>query len=133
MNLNLLLFMIEIGVILGVIGGIFGIFFRDCMKVKNMIFNRWYLILKGWVERKDESVIMSLLSWIAYPLGYCIYCSTTWITIFLDLIYLSNVDVFPKWQGIVMIIVSSLGLQHLVVSIACRYLISNHPDLSKTI
>lgn len=125
--------MIVTGVILGLIGGIFGIFFRNCMKVKNMIFNWWYKILRSWVERKDESKIRGFIAWISYPLGYCIYCSTTWITIFICMIYLSGMSELPRWQDITMIFISAMGVQHLVVSIACRFLIDGHPDLNNTI
>jgi hypothetical protein len=125
--------MIVLGITLGLIGGIFGIFFRNCMKVKHMIFNWWYKILKGWVDRKDESKFREFIAWISYPLGYCIYCSTTWITIFLCMIYLSKLEVLPEWQDLVILLISSMGIQHLVVSIACRFLIDGHPDLNNTV
>lgn len=121
--------MLLLGVILGIIGGLFGTFYRNCLKVKNMIFTWWYKILKGWVDRKDESVIRGIVAWISYPLGYCIYCSTTWITIFMCIIYLSGIDYTMKWQDIVLFFISALGVQHIVVAIGCRFLINGHPDL----
>ena len=121
--------MLLLGVILGIIGGLFGTFYRNCLKVKNMIFTWWYKILKGWVDRKDESVIKSIIAWISYPLGYCIYCSTTWITIFICTIYLSGLDKFPDWQDITLFYISAMGVQHFIVSVSCRFLINGHPDL----
>lgn len=125
--------MILLGIILGLMGGFFGTFYRDCLKVKNHIFNWWYKILRKWVERKDESKLRGFIAWISYPLGYCIYCSTTWITIFLCIIYLSSLEVLPKWQDIVIMLVSAMGVQHVVVSVSCRFLVDGHPDLSNTI
>lgn len=125
--------MLELGIIVGLIGGLFGTFYRDCLKVKNMIFNWWYKILKRCVERKDESLFRGFIAWLSYPLGYCIYCSTTWITIFLGLIVLSKVNYFISWQDIVIFLVSSLGVQHITIAIICRFIIDNHPDLNKTI
>ena len=118
---------------LGLAGGLLGIFYRNCLKPKNMIFNWWYHILKSWVDKATyiykPPIFKRFLGWVAFPLGYCIYCSTTWITIFLTLIYLSSWEVLPKWQDIVIGFVMALGVQHLVVASACRWLINNHPDL----
>lgn len=120
-------------ILVGLAGGLLGIFYRNCLKPKNMIFNKWYEALKILVmsSRYDPkpSTFKKFLGWIAYPLGYCIYCSTTWITIFLIIIYLSSWDCLPKWQDIVIGIVMALGVQHLVVASACRWLINKHPDL----
>lgn len=120
-------------ILVGLAGGLLGIFYRNCLKPENMIFNWLYKILKMLVLEarydKNPSFIKKFLGWIAYPLGFCIYCSTTWITIFLTLIYLSSWVVLPKWQDIVIGFVMALGVQHLIVASACRWLISNHPDL----
>lgn len=124
--------------LLGVVGGLLGIFYRNFLKSKNMIFNYFYFnVLKPWVDRvqKWESKGVPptrwqrLLVWIAYPLGYCIYCSTTWITFFICAVYLSAWGVILCWQDIIIGIVAASGMQHLVVAISCRFLISKYPDL----
>ena len=124
--------------LLGVVGGLLGIFYRNCLKSKNMIFNSFYFnVLKPWVNRvqKWEKIgepptkWQEFLAWIAYPLGYCIYCSTTWITFFICAIFLSLYEVCYDWQYIVIGIIAASGMQHLVVAISCRFLIYKHPDL----
>lgn len=103
-----------------------------------MIFNSFYFnVLKPWVDRVQKweskgeppTKWQRFLAWIAYPLGYCIYCSTTWITFFLCVVYLSAWGVILCWQDIIIGIVAASGMQHLVVAISCRFLISKHPDL----
>lgn len=118
--------------LLGLAGGLLGIFYRDCLKPKNMIFNTIYKRLNFYVycaDWKKATKWEKFRGWIAFPLGYCIYCSTTWITIFLCIIYLSSWEDLPVWQDIVIGIVLALGIQHLIVASACRWLINNHPDL----
>lgn len=118
--------------LLGLAGGLLGIFYRNYLKPKNMIFNIIYRKLNFWVycaNWKYATKVEKFLGWIAYPLGFCIYCSTTWITIFICMIYLSSWESLPKWQDIVIGIILALGVQHLIVASACRWLISNHPDL----
>lgn len=124
--------------LLGVVGGLLGIFYRNCLKAKNMIFNSiYYNVFKPWVDRvqKWESYgetptrWQRLLAWIAYPLGYCIYCSSTWITFLICAIYLSSYECLPYWQDIVIGIIAASGMQHIVVAISCRFLIHKHPDL----
>lgn len=124
--------------LLGVVGGLLGIFYRNCLKAKNMIFNSiYYNVFKPWVDRvqKWESYgepptrWQRLLAWIAYPLGYCIYCSSTWITFLICAIYLSSYECLPYWQDIVIGIIAASGMQHIVVAISCRLLIHKHPDL----
>ena len=119
-------------ILLGLASGLLGIFYRDCLKPKHMIFNAIYEKLNFWVYCADWKLATKkekFLGWIAYPLGYCIYCSTAWITIFLCLIYLSSWELLPKWQDIVIGISLALGIQHIIVASACRWLINNHPDL----
>lgn len=103
-----------------------------------MIFNSFYFnVLKPWVDRvqKWESYgepptkWQEFLAWIAYPLGYCIYCSTTWITFLVCAFYLSAWGVMLCWQDIIVGIIAATGMQHLVVAMSCRFLIHKHPDL----
>lgn len=120
-------------IIIGIAGGLLGIFYRNCLKPKDMIFNKIYKVLELWTisSRYDprSSVFQRFLGWIAYPLGYCIYCSTPVITIILCIIYLSSWCVLPKWQYIVIGIVLAMGIQHIIVASACRWLINKHPNL----
>lgn len=113
--------------LIGFIGGLLGIFYRNCLKVENMIFNKLYTKVFVPMANSDNR----FLSFIAYPLGYCIYCSTTWITFFLCLLFLTSWEVLPDWQDIVIGVIAASGVQHLVVASACRWLISKHPDLDE--
>lgn len=113
--------------LIGFIGGLLGIFYRNCLKVENMIFNKLYTKIFIPMAESDNR----FLSFIAYPLGYCIYCSTTWITFFLCILYLSSWEVLPKWQDIVIGVIAASGVQHIVVASACRWLINKHPDLDE--
>lgn len=124
--------------LLGVVGGLLGIFYRNCLKSKGMIFNSLYFnVFKPIVKRvkKWESIgepptkWQRFLAWIVYPLGYCIYCSTTWITFIICAIYLSSYGINYDWQYMVIGIVAASGMQHIVVAISCRFLIHKHPDL----
>ena len=73
------------------------------------------------------------ISFIAYPLGYYIYCSTTWITFFLCLLYITTLNTVPEWQYIVIGVIAASGAQHIIVSSACRWLIDGHPDLDNNL
>lgn len=119
--------------LLGLAGGLLGIFYRNCLKPKDIIFHKLYSkVFKLWVKQsreEDATTFEKFLGWVAYPLGFCIYCSTTWITIFICLLYLSSWESLPKWQDIILGVVLALGVQHLIVASACRWLINNHPDL----
>ena len=121
--------------IIGIAGGLLGMFYRNCLKANNMIFNFIYKELQLWVLEADSPHTTDwerFKGWIAFPLGYCIYCSTTWITFILCAIYLSSWEVLPKWQDIVIGVVLASGIQHLIVCASCRWLINKHPDLDPT-
>ena len=58
------------------IGGLLGIFYRNCLKVEDMIFHPLYSkVFVPMIKSGNR-----FLHFIAYPLGFCIYCSTFWIT-----------------------------------------------------
>lgn len=125
--------------LIGLVAGLLGLFYRNCLKVPNMIFSWWYEILKNWVKKSDvrcdengctyPSTFWKFMGWIARPLGYCIYCSTQWITFFMCLIIFSSYEVLPYWQDIVTGVIAASGISHLTVCIACRFLIMGNPDL----
>ena len=116
-------------ILLGVVGGLLGIFYRNCLKVKDMIF---YPLYKKVLVPMAKST-NKFISFIAYPLGYCIYCSTTWITFFLCLLYITTLNTMPEWQYIVIGVIAASGAQHIIVSSACRWLIDGHPDLDNNL
>lgn len=113
--------------LIGFIGGLLGIIYRNYLKVENMIFNKLYTKVFVPMAESDNR----FLSFIAYPLGYCIYCSTTWITFFLCALWLYNWQSLPDWNLIVIGVLAATGVQHLVVCCACRFLIYKHPDLDE--
>lgn len=82
--------------LLGVIGGLLGIFYRNCLKVKDMIF--YPLYSKVFVPMVKSG--NRFLHFIAYPLGFCIYCSTFWITMLILILFLTSWDSLPKWQDL---------------------------------
>lgn len=47
------------------------------------------------------------LHFIAYPLGFCIYYSTFWITMLILILFLTSWDSLPKWQDIVIGIIAA--------------------------
>lgn len=77
--------------LLGVIDGLLGIFYPLYSKV-----------FVPMVKSGNR-----FLHFIAYPLGFCIYCSTFWITMLILILFLTSWDSLPKWQDIV------IGIKHL--------------------
>lgn len=113
-----------ISIFIGIIAGLLGTFYRNCLKLKGMIFYSLYdKVLRPMAQGNNK-----FLSFIAFPLGYCIYCSSTWIAIILNTIALTLFETLP-WQIIVISYISAISLQHLIVCIICRILIPNHIDL----
>lgn len=124
--------------ILGIIGAMLGIFYRNCLKSRNMIFNSLYYEVFKPIAELPEDVLEAgytpkfkdkLLSFIMFPLGYCVYCSTFWITLILCILYLSAWEVLPKWQDITIGIIAAEGVQHYVLMVTCRFILYKHPDL----
>lgn len=129
-------------ILIGIIGGLLGIFYRNCLKAEGMIFNGFYYrVLKPWAELEDDleeeciyyklSFADELRRWVSYPLGYYIYCSSTWITFFLCALWFTNWQSLPDWNMIVIGVLAATGVQHLIVACACRFLIFKHPDLDE--
>lgn len=125
-------------ILIGIIGGLFGIFYRNCLKSNGMLLNSvYYKFLKPIAELPEEAEELGfkpsktdkMLSFLMYSLGYCIYCSTFWITLILCIIYLSSWEVLPYWQDIVIGIVAAEGIQHFILMCVCRIILYKHPDL----
>ena len=129
----------------GLAGGSIGLFYRNCLKGGNRIFNficyRW---LKPWAEIEDglwcnERIDMKpgkidrFKAWLAYPSGYCIYCNTTIITIIPCILYLSSWEVLPAWRNMIMGVITAIGVRHLVVLDAGKHLMDGHPDFDNGI
>lgn len=121
---------------IGLIGGLLGIFLRNCLKIPHHIFHWWYVILQDWVEdSKPETNVYEPSGWrkflgfIAYPLGYCIYCSSVWVTFFLCFLWLIGWESLPDWNILVIGILTAVGVEHIVVCWACKFIIWKHPDL----
>lgn len=124
--------------LLGIVGALLGIFYRNCLKSKGMIFNSlYYGFFKPIAELPEDAELEGytpkfkdkLLSFIMYPLGYCIYCSTFWITLLICIIYLSSWEILPCWQDITIGIIAAEGMQHFIIMCTCRFILYKHPDL----
>ena len=129
-------------ILVGLVGGLIGLFYRNCLKPSGMIFNFiYYGWLKPWAECTEDIVEAGFKpkawdkfkAWLAYPLGYCIYCNTTIITIVLCILYLSSWEVLPAWQNIIIGVITAIGVQHLVVLDVSKYLMHKHPDFDNEI
>ena len=73
-------------------GGLLGIFYRNCLKVEDMIFNPLYKkVLKPWALGSNR-----FLSFIVVPLGFCIYCSTLELHSSFYLLFLTSWEGLPK-------------------------------------
>ena len=73
--------------LLGVIGGLLGIFYRNCLKVEDMIFYPLYSKVFVPMVKSDNR----FLHFIAYLLGFYSYCSifySTFYSIFIRILQL---------------------------------------------
>lgn len=129
-------------ILVGLVGGLLGLFYRNCLKPSGMIFNFiYYGWLKPWAECTEDIVEAGfkpkawdkVKAWVAKPLGYCIYCSTFWITFILCIIAGSYKEGWNSYSEMLIAYITALSVQHLVVAMSCRWLINKHPDLDTTI
>lgn len=117
--------------LVGIISALVSILYRDTM-FTDMIFEKWYNYLSDWVHKisnKSPTRLERFKAFVAYPLGYCIYCSNPWITIILSTIFLSAWEIIPKWQDIVLGYACALGISHFIVIITAKFILKDHPDL----
>lgn len=116
---------------LGFVSCLVGIFYNYTLE-NNHIFGKIGATLNYWSEFpeivEDEGFkvkpIDSFKAWIANPLGACIYCSTTWITIFIMTLYWLSWNVLPKWEDIIIGTLAAIGMQHVLLRLWCY--IKNH-------
>lgn len=100
--LNLTLFSLIVGLL--------GIFYRNILKEKNMILGPLFKVFDIMVNKGG------FLKWLAYPLGYCIYCSTTWIAILGFLLV---------YRVIALEILIPIAISHIIVDIYCKYVLGD--------
>lgn len=97
--------------LLGIVAALTGIFYSYTLQAGS-IFCKLGVILDNWAENKS-----GFKSWIANPLGACIYCSTTWITILIMAIYWLSWDNCPNIATMVICTLAAIGVQHLIIRI----------------
>lgn len=99
--------------LLGVVAALVGIFYNYTLQ-SGSILCRIGIILDDWSENEG-----GFKGWIANPLGACIYCSTTWITIFIMALYWESWNEPPKWEDIIICTLTAIGTQHAFLRLWC--------------
>lgn len=99
--------------LLGIVATLVGIFYNYTLQ-RGSIFCRIGIILDDWSENEG-----GFKGWIANPLGACIYCSTTWITIFIMVLYWRSYNNLPKWEDIIIGTLAAIGMQHILLRLWC--------------
>lgn len=105
--------------LLGIVAILTGIFYNYTLQ-SGSIFCKIGTALNEWSEQEGFK------GWIANPLGACIYCSTTWITIFIMVLYWSSWNELPKWGNIIIGTLAAIGMQHVLLRLWCY--IKNHVE-----
>lgn len=98
--------------LIGLIGGLMGVMYNYSLS-NGAIFGEIGRLLLKWSEQEGFK------GWIANPLGACIYCSTTWITIFIMALYWESWDEPPKWEDIIICTLAAIGMQHAFLRLWC--------------
>lgn len=99
-------------ILLGIVGGLIGILYNYSLS-NGAIFGKVGELLDKWSDKGG------FIGWIANPLGACIYCSTTWITIFIMVLYWLSWDIAPKWENIIIGTLAAIGVQHVLLRLWC--------------
>ena len=105
--------------LLGIVAALTGIFYNYTLQ-SGSIFCKLGSLLDKWSEGNGFK------AWVSNPLGACIYCSTTWITIFIMILYWLSWDVLPKWENIIIGTLAAIGIQHVLLRLWCY--IKNHTE-----
>lgn len=114
--------------LIGLVGGLFGLFYRNVEKGKNMLLNRWFFfVLQPMAFSK-----WGILRFLARPLGYCVYCSTFWITFILYLLY-TGLPIAGYWQMWVIGLVAAEGIQHILLLLVMENVIEGSKDFDPKI
>lgn len=96
--------------LLGIVAALTGIFYNYTLQ-SGSIFCKLGSLLDKWSEGNGFK------AWVSNPLGACIYCSTTWITILTMAIYWLSWDSCPNITTMVICTLAAIGVQHLVIRI----------------
>ena len=100
--------------LLGVISCMTGIFYNYTLQ-NGALFSRFGEYL---------SVLSSkggIRGFIANPLGDCIYCSTTWITVFILTLYWVSTSTPPIAGYVIISYLTGVGIQHVLLRIWNRF------------
>lgn len=111
------------GIVLDEVKGLKGtdsVYMDDCGKT-------WKYPMPG--SEKEALYVALLLKWLAFPLGYCVYCTTTWIALLMAFLWFNSYEIPPVWEDITICIITILAIQHFMVAWCRKSLIKWHPDL----
>lgn len=98
--------------LIGLIGGLVGILYNYSLS-SGAIFGSIGQLLTKWSNKGG------FIGWLSNPLGACVYCSSTWITIFILILYWSSWKCLPDIQYIIICSLAALGVQHPIIKILC--------------
>lgn len=112
--------------LLGFVSCLVGIFYNYILG-NNHLFGKIGNILNRWVELPDEIIdagffpkpIDRFKAWVAKPLGACIYCSTTWISIFTMFLYWMSIEEDVPAEYAFIGILTTVGMQHVWMRLWC--------------
>lgn len=96
--------------LLGIVAALAGIFYNYTLQ-NSSIFYKFGSLLDKLSEGKGFK------AWISNPLGACIYCSTTWITLFIMAICWMSCSDCPNIAAMAVGTLAALGVQHLIIRI----------------
>lgn len=98
------------GIMLGIVAALTGIFYNYTLQ-NDSIFHKFGDLLSRWSENGGFK------EWISNPLGACIYCSTTWITLFITAIHWLSWYSCPDIATMVICTLAAIGTQHLIIRV----------------
>lgn len=114
--------------LIGLVGGLFGLFYRNVEKGKNMLLNRWFfMVLQPMAFSK-----WGFVRFIARPLGYCVYCTTFWITLAIYLLYY-GFPVKEIWELWTIGLIAAEGVQHIILFLIIEKFIEGSKDFDPKI
>lgn len=109
-------------VFIAIIASLMVVFYRNCLKGHNMIFNKIYFeYLYKWAKGDNK-----FLAWIAFPLGYCPYCNGPYVSMIIYFLARTEPITFLN-------IITVLAIQHFLIVIIIKYFIDGNPDMQMTV